>query len=154
MQLYLVQHGPALTKEQDPARPLSEEGYELVQRSAAHAGRLGIRVREILHSDKLRAAQTAAAFEASLRVPRRETEGLGPNDDVSRLRRDVQTMNDNLMVVGHLPFLVRLAAALLCQDESIPVVAFQQAGIIRLDRDEGGRWSLRWVIPPEIMLEG
>ena len=60
------------------------------------------------------------------------------------LRREVQSRNENLMIVGHLPFLNRLAAALLCQDESMPVVAFQQAGIVRLDRDKGGRWSLTW----------
>jgi hypothetical protein len=46
-----------------------------------------------------------------------------------------------------------LAAALLCQDESMPVVAFQQAGIVRLDRGEGGRWSLNWALPPDIMPE-
>jgi phosphohistidine phosphatase len=153
MQLYLVQHGPALSEDQDPTRPLSKVGLHLAKRSAAHAARLGVRVSEIRHSDKLRAAQTAREFEAALAAPRRETEGLHPNDDVSRLRRDVQSLDDNLLIVGHLPFLVRLAAALLCQDESMPVVAFQQAGIVRLDRDEGGRWSLMWAIPPDIMPE-
>ncbi len=153
MQLYLVQHGPALAKEEDPARPLSENGRLLAKRSTAHAVRLGVQVDETRHSDKLRAAQTAQAFEATLGAPRRETEGLSPNDDVSMLRREVQSRNENLMIVGHLPFLSRLAAALLCQDESMPVVAFQQAGIVRLDRDEGGRWSLTWAIPPDIMPE-
>ncbi len=154
MHLYLVLHGPALTQEEDPARPLSETGQKLAERAAAHAARLGVRVREIRHSNKLRAAQTAQAFEATLGAPRRETEGLAPDDDVSQLRRDVQSMEDNLMIVGHLPFLVRLAAALLCQDESMPVVRFQQAGLVRLDRNEGGRWSLAWAIPPDVMPEG
>jgi phosphohistidine phosphatase len=153
MQLYLVQHGQSLSEDEDPTRPLSKVGLHLAKRSAAHAARLGVRVGEIRHSDKLRAAQTAREFEAALGAQRRETEGLHPNDDVSRLRRDVQSLADNLMIVGHLPFLSRLAAALLCQDESMPVVAFQQAGIVRLDRDEGGRWSLMWAIPPDIMPE-
>ena len=153
MQLYLVQHGPALSKEEDPARPLSEEGRRLAKRSAAHAARLHVVVGEIRHSNKLRAAQTAQEFEATLRAPRRETEGLAPNDDVSQLRREVQSRADSLLVVGHMPFLSRLAAALLCQDESMPVVAFQQAGIVRLDRGEGGRWSLNWALPPDIMPE-
>jgi len=151
MQLYLVQHGPALTKEEDPNRPLSEAGQKLAKRSAAHAARLGVRVSEIRHSDKLRAAQTAEAFEAALGAARRQAEGLAPNDDVSGIRREVQSREENLMIVGHLPFLGRMAAALLCQDESMPVVAFEQAGVVRLDRDEGGRWSLRWAIPPDIM---
>jgi phosphohistidine phosphatase len=153
MQLYLVQHGPALTKEEDPARPLSDSGRLLAKRSAAHAVRLGVQVDEIRHSKKLRAVQTAEEFEAALGGRRLESDGLSPNDDVSMLRREVQSRNENLMIVGHLPFLNRLAAALLCQDESMPVVAFQQAGIVRLDRDEGGRWSLTWAIPPDIMPE-
>jgi phosphohistidine phosphatase len=151
MQLYLVQHGAAVTKEEDPARPLSEGGRSLAKRSAAHAARLGVRVGEIRHSNKLRAAQTAEEFEAALGAPRHEADFLSPNDDVSPLRREVQSRSDSLLVVGHLPFLGRLAAALLCQDESMPVVAFQQAGIVRLDRGEGGLWSLRWAVPPEIM---
>jgi phosphohistidine phosphatase len=153
MQLYLVQHGPALPKEESPSRPLSEEGHRLAKQSAAHAARLHVEVGEIRHSNELRAVQTAEEFEASLGAPRRAAEGLAPNDDVSGLRREVQSRADSLMVVGHLPFLSRLAAALLCQDESMPVVAFEQAGIVRLDRGEGGRWSLRWALPPDIMPE-
>ena len=34
MKLYLMQHGEAESKEQDPARPLSRSGVEQVQASA------------------------------------------------------------------------------------------------------------------------
>ncbi len=148
MQLYLVQHGQAMKKDQDPTRPLTDEGRAAAQRAAELASRLGVQVTEIRHSDKLRAVQTAEELALELSVPRREVSGLGPNDDIHPLARDVALTGDNLMIVGHLPFLGRLAAFLLCSDENLPAVEFENAGIVRLDRREGGRWSLRWAIPP------
>ncbi len=118
------------------------------QRAAELASRLGVQVTEIRHSDKLRAVQTAEELALELSVPRREVSGLGSNDDIHPLARDVALTDDNLMIVGHLPFLGRLAVFLLCSDESLPAVEFENAGIVRLDRREGGRWSLRWAIPP------
>jgi phosphohistidine phosphatase len=151
MQLFLVQHGEAMTKDQDPSRPLTGEGRASVRRTAELASRLAIHVAEIRHSDKLRAVQTAKELERTLVAPAKQASGLGPNDDVSALRREVSWSNENLMIVGHMPFLGHLAASLLCQDESMPVILFQMAGIVRLDRLEGSRWSLRWILPPEVI---
>ena len=153
MELYLVQHGAAATKEEDPQRPLNETGRAFSKRSAAHAVRLGVRVAEVRHSTHLRAIQTAEEFESALGAPRARWRGLDPDDDVSPLRREVQSRSEGLLVVGHLPFLARLAAALLCQNESMPVVGFRQAGLVKLERAEGGTWSVTWALPPEIVPE-
>jgi phosphohistidine phosphatase len=151
MELYLVQHGAAASKEENPERPLSEEGREQAHRSAAYAARLGVKVAEIRHSDKLRAIQTAEEFERALAASRVQAPGLQPDDDINPLRREVASRENSLMIVGHLPFLARLAAALLARDESLPVVAFQNAGIVRLDRKGDGPWSLCWAMTPEVM---
>jgi phosphohistidine phosphatase len=116
------------------------------------AARLNIEVADIRHSGKLRADQTAEALEQVLGVKRRQVPGLGPNDDINPVAREVSSLEESIVIVGHLPFLGRLAAFLLCQDESLPVVAFKNAGIVRLDRNEDGRWSLVWNIPPEAVL--
>ena len=154
MELYLVQHGAATSEEEDPNKPLTDAGRAASKRSAAHAARLGVKVAEVRHSTKQRALQTAQEFESALGAPRREVEGLDPDDDVSPLRREVQSRAENLLVVGHLPFLGRLAAALLCQNESMPVVGFRQAGLVKLERAEGGTWSVTWALPTDIMPEG
>ncbi len=151
MRLFLVQHGEAMAKDQDPSRPLTEQGRAAVRRTAELASRLGIHVAEIRHSDKLRAIQTAEQFEHTLGTTAKQTSGLGPNDDISALLRELSWSGENLMIVGHMPFLGRLAASLLCQDESMPVVDFQTAGIVRLDRCEDSRWCLRWALPPEVI---
>lgn len=151
MELYLVQHGEAKREEEDPSRPLTDKGRADVVRSAGLVRRLGVRVAEIRHSDKLRAIQTAEELERALGAPRRQSPGLAPNDDVSPLSREVASRPENLMVVGHLPFLSRLAGRLLSQDESLPVVDFQMGGVVRIDRRPDGNWSLRWALPPEVI---
>jgi len=154
MQLFLVQHGEAMTKDQDPNRPLTVEGRASVRRTAELASRLAIDVAEIRHSDKLRAIQTARELERTLGAPTKQVSGLDPNDDISGLRRELSWSKNNLLIVGHMPFLGRLAASLLCQDESSPVIHFQMAGIVKLDRLDGSRWILHWILPPEVISEG
>jgi phosphohistidine phosphatase len=151
MQLYLVQHGQAVSGEVNPERPLNEEGRAAVERSAELASRLGVEVAEIRHSNKLRAIQTAEVLGRALQAPYREMAGLGPKDDVSVLAQELASSTENLMIVGHLPFLARLASLLLCQLESATAVEFRNAGIVRLDRREEGGWSLRWAIPPNVL---
>jgi len=59
MRLYLVQHGEAKREEEDPSRPLTENGRREVEIVAKFLSEAGIKIDKILHSGKLRAAQTA-----------------------------------------------------------------------------------------------
>jgi len=59
MDIYIVQHAQSKPSEQDPTRPLSEEGLSNIERVAAHAARFRLSVDHIYHSGKLRAKQTA-----------------------------------------------------------------------------------------------
>lgn len=153
MELYLVRHGEAEANvpESSGGAPLTDNGLAQVRRSAGFAARLGVRVAEIRHSDRLRAIQTAQEFERALGCPRRQLPGLGPDDDINPLRREAAGLQQNVMVVGHLPYLNRIAGALLAQDESMPVVVFHPASLIRLDRRDDARWSLQLVMPPGVM---
>jgi phosphohistidine phosphatase len=154
MELYLVRHGEAESNVPDAGgggAPLTEAGLAQVRRSAHFAARLGVRVAEIRHSDRLRAIQTAQEFERALGCPRRQVPGVGPDDDINPLRREAAGLQQNVMVVGHLPYLARIAGALLAQDESMPVVVFHPASLIRLDRRDDARWSLQLVMPPGVM---
>jgi len=149
MQLYLVQHGDAQPEEVDPDRPLTPKGRADVARVAALAAKLGVRVAEILHSDKRRAVETAEEFSRALGAPRRQLADMGPNDDINPMRREASSRAESYMLIGHLPFLSRLAGNLTCLDESLQIVAFQLGGLVRLDRHADGRFSVVWAIPPE-----
>ena len=65
MKLYLVQHGEAVSKAENPERPLSEQGQSDISRIATFlAG--DIRISRVIHSGKERAFQTAQILASAL----------------------------------------------------------------------------------------
>jgi phosphohistidine phosphatase len=61
-------------------------------------------------------------------------------------------MDEDLLLVGHLPHLARLAALLLTGDPEKSVINFRMGGAVRLRRMEGGQWLVDWMIIPETIL--
>ncbi len=56
------------------------------------------------------------------------------------------------MVVGHLPFMGRLASRLVAGSEEANVAAFQPGTVACLERaDDGGGWALAWMVRPELL---
>lgn len=151
----MVQHGAAKSEAEDPQRGLTDEGRRTVERVAQFARGLNIRLQAIEHSGKLRARQTAEILAAQLAPAEgiRQISGINPNDDVAPMSARLASLEGNLMLVGHLPYLARLASRLLGLPSERTVVQFQMGGIVRLDRDTTGQWSLRWALPPETVPE-
>ena len=151
MKIYLVRHGAAQLKSVDPARPLTERGRQDVQRVAAYMGRLGLEVHQIRHSNKTRAEQTATIFGESLCPPGGvvAVSGLAPNDDVRPVANDLMRQSQPVMLVGHLPFLARLAGLLLTGDPNRHVMRFCEVGTVCLAR-QGDRWLVAWILTPEM----
>jgi phosphohistidine phosphatase len=152
MPLYFVQHGKSLPKEIDPEQGLSKEGIAEVERIAQLARGYHVKVGEIRHSTKERARQTAALFQKALGLqgPCRVMEGLGPMDDVEAIAAKILD-EQNLMLVGHLPFMERLASYLITGSIEKKVFKFQNGGIVCLDRDpESGDWFIKWTLVPTI----
>ena len=89
--LYLIQHGEAKSKDEDPAKPLTEHGAAVVETMAAWAARAGVTASEIRHSGKRRAEQTAGILGRHL-APHRgvvAAEGLNPKDDIEPLAQEL-----------------------------------------------------------------
>lgn len=152
MAIFLVQHGKSLSKELDPEQGLSPEGISDVERIADVARGYGVHVASISHSGKKRALQTAEIFYSALRPVGdvQEKLGLKPLDDV-RAFADSLKSQDDLMIVGHLPFMERLASFLITGDIEKPVLKFQNGGIVCLDEGpEGKGWVIKWTLMPEI----
>ncbi|HNR30543.1 MAG TPA: phosphohistidine phosphatase SixA [Candidatus Hydrogenedentes bacterium] len=151
MRLYLVQHGAAVSKETDPDRPLSPEGAHDTAEMAVFIARRNLRLDEIWHSGKTRARQTAISLAGAIRgATVRERDGLAPKDDVTPLVEILCRRETDLMIVGHLPFLSRLASVLLGLDPDREVIAFRNAGVVCLERDAEGDWRLLWALPPDL----
>lgn len=155
MELYLVQHAESKPKEEDPGRSLTEGGVSAARRMTGWAARAGVRVDQIRHSGKARAEQTASILAEGL-APRggvQKVAGINPLDDPTPLSYELRSQQESLMLVGHLPFLSRLASTLLAEDSERQVVAFENAGIVCLRREEG-EWSLRWAMVPSLLNSG
>jgi phosphohistidine phosphatase len=152
MALYLVQHGKSLPKNVDIQEGLSEEGMADVKRIAGVAAQYGIKVSKILHSGKTRARQTAQIFASSLNVRNEieETEGMKPLDDVMGFA-DKFNVSDNIMLVGHLPFLEKLTSYFVIGSGEKSIFKFQNGGIVCLDKEPDSQfWIIKWALMPNI----
>ena len=154
MKLYLVQHAKAASKEADPERPLTEEGHRDIEKVAEFIEPLNLCVDYVWHSRKKRAEQTAELLAEVVRINKAKLarDGLGPNDDVAALREELARSPDDIMIVGHLPFLSRLTSLLTVGSESANTVAFKQAGIVSLSRSDVNQWQIEWMVTPEILV--
>jgi len=151
MKLYLVQHGEAKSEAEDPERSLTARGEKEVRRVATVAKKMDIRASKIYHSGKRRAQQTAEIIASALTLPVESAQGLNPLEDVRPWAERISKEAKDLMIVGHLPFLEKLASLLLCGDESARVVLFRYEAIVCLDQKEDKSWGVRWILTPEMV---
>ena len=150
--VYLVRHGEAKPKDEDPERPLSEAGEDDVVRMAVWAAETGIHVAAIQHSGKLRAHQTAEIFADQLPespVPN-AVSGLAANDDVEPIAKQLQSEQGPIMLVGHLPFLERLASLLVSGDADASVVTLDAGALLALAKNENG-WCVDYLMQPKLL---
>jgi phosphohistidine phosphatase len=153
MFLYLVQHGEAKREGEDPERELTDKGVQDVRRVAAYTQKMNIRISRIFHSGKTRAMQTAQIFADYLKPEKGgfEIGSLAPMDDPAIWAKRVSEMQENTMLVGHLPYMVKLAGLLLCGDKEKMFIDFKMGGIVCLTRSDDDRWAIEWMLVPEIM---
>jgi phosphohistidine phosphatase len=140
----LVRHGDARPKDEDPTKSLSNAGREHVKLVSSLVAAVGPMLDEVRHSGKARARQTAEVFADVVGVAReyvREESGLSPNDDVKVVADQLEAEGRSVAIVGHLPFMNRLASLLLCGDPQQLDLHFDDAGCMVLGRTEGG-WRL------------
>jgi phosphohistidine phosphatase len=151
MRLYLVQHGEAKSEAEDPERSLTIRGEEETKKISGAAKRLGIRPSRIYHSGKKRAGQTAGIIAGAFDLYAQLGQGLNPNDDVRPWAERLSREAEDLMIVGHLPFLEKLASFLVCGDEGAKAVTFRYSAIVCLEKKEPGRWAVDLIIKPEMV---
>lgn len=154
MRLYLVQHGEAKPKSEDPERPLTEQGRQDVERVAAFAQHAGVEVFQIRHSGKRRAEETATILAKYLTPAGgvSPSPGLAPRDDAGLVAELLNRETKPLMFVGHRPFMDHLAGLLITGELDHAIVSFQKGGIVCLERDpKTWKWAVCWVVTPDLI---
>ena len=148
MKLYLVQHAKAASKDIDPTCSLTEEGLWDIQKIATFIKPLNLSVDYLWHSGKKRAQQTAEFLSEVITINKEHIafNGLAPNDAIMDLKNKIMLTQKDIMIVGLLPFLPKLASVLLAGRNSLNLLKFRNAGIVCLNCVDHNKWQLDWMI--------
>ena len=151
MNLYILQHGEAETKEVDPERSLSEQGVRNIRVLAMHMKNMGVRPGKIFHSGKLRAEQSAQLVAETLspEIQPVQTDGLNPNDDPSVIVSDIDQIGEDILIASHMPFVSRLCSSLLTGTTNTEFASVPGT-LICLEKAED-KWRLAYMLRPDFL---
>ncbi|MEE9566302.1 MAG: phosphohistidine phosphatase SixA [Desulfobacteria bacterium] len=154
MEIYLMQHGPALPKEQDPEEGLGPEGKERIHASGQALKKMGVTFDAVLSSPKKRSKETAAIVAEKVGFPlekiieTKDVKAMAPPEDTVQALSEVSGAQ-RVLIAGHLPSVAEVASFLLTEG-SKAAVQFEMGGCCCIDVDElpthSGR--LRWYLTP------
>jgi phosphohistidine phosphatase len=153
MKLYLVQHGEAENKDTNSERPLTEKGHNDIRKLSQFLNQSDVQLGQVIHSGKLRAKETAEYFVKMLINPSSLVinDNINPNDSLEPLIEQIKSWNGDTLIVGHLPYLAKLVSYLTTNNKSTLTVSFQPGSIICLERDDELKWSINFMVRPELL---
>jgi phosphohistidine phosphatase len=151
MRLYLARHAEAASKQKDKIRGLTPKGIRDAQALAGFVRLLGVKVASIWHSGKPRSVQTAEVLASAFHARRNQIlrPDINPNSPARPVAKLIQKARKDLLIVGHQPFLGKLACKLLGRGATPAMLNLAKASILCLEyRDDRG-WQIEWMINPE-----
>ena len=163
MNLYLLRHGIAAEPgtpgfENDADRPLIPKGERRLRAAAAAMKKMELSFDLILSSPFVRAGQTAEIVARELKLKKRlqfsDTLACGgsPKNLIGHLA-GLDPAPENVLLVGHEPYLSRLISVLVSGDENA-AVEMKKGGLCKLDAielDYGQCARLIWLLTPSQM---
>lgn len=157
LELYLLRHAhagnPAEWTSDDALRPLSPKGRRQARSMGKFLAERGFGPDAIVSSPKVRARQTANIVADAIGIAVVVDERLaGPIDLDTLAAMIVSAGGDQIVLVGHDPDFSELCAT-LCGAASIPL---RKGALARVDIAlplEPGVGTLRWLVPPELVIE-
>ena len=155
MEIYLMQHGPALPREKDPDEGLSPDGEARIHASGKALKKMGIGFDVILSSPKKRSRQTAAivaeevGFAPEKIIEAQKVKAMTPPQETIKALTEYAG-NKRVLIAGHLPSVAEVASFLLTEG-SKAIVEFEMGGCCRIDVEDLPTHSghLRWYLTPE-----
>ena len=146
MKLYLMRHGQAADIETDPEKGLSINGKAAIEQLARRLAKQDVTFKQIFHSEKARARQTAEIM-ANILAPGVSPAcraNLKPNDDPEKLLSDINTWQEDTLIASHLPFIPHLLMLLTGNNQP---TSFTPGTIACLSKS-GPKWQLGWITHP------
>ena len=163
MNLYILRHGLAVERgtdgyEHDADRPLTSKGERKLGLIADAMQELELEFDLILSSPFVRARQTAEIVAAELGLSKKVEfiRELEPGGSVKELIAQIKSrkpLPEEVMLVGHEPYLSSLISLLISGHTNIPVV-MKKGGLCKLSTDalmHGRCAMLEWLLTPRQM---
>jgi len=152
MKLYLARHGINNDVGMDPDKNLSEEGRNGVTKMAGFLKNAEVFVDDIYHSGKPRTMQTSEILASAILLSGKikAHDFLDPDSPIQKMVDEVETRNSDLMLVGHLPYMGKLASFLLSGLEENDLVVFEPGCVLCLERFNQ-KWQARWMVVPDLL---
>jgi phosphohistidine phosphatase len=73
---------------------------------------------------------------------------MNPLDGVEKFPAEILASNKDIMIIGHLPFLQKLAGRLLTGSEKREIIAYKNSGLVSLDYDDQ-KWKIDLLVSPD-----
>jgi phosphohistidine phosphatase len=163
MNIYLLRHGIVVERgtpgfKMDADRPLTPKGKRQLCQVAEAMKRMDLQFSLILSSPFARARQTAEIVAKSLKLKKclAFSDELTPEGDPKVLVRELNELkpaSENLLLVGHEPYLSRFVALLISGSENV-AIDFKKGGLCKLETDSlrfGRCATLAWLLTPKQM---
>ena len=161
--IYILRHGIAAEPgapgiKTDAERPLIPKGEQRLRAAAAAMEKMGLSFDAIISSPYLRAKQTAEIVAKILKLEKRLaiSNDLVPGANPQALIRQLNGLKpapENILLVGHEPFLSRLIA-LLSSGDTTATIDMKKGSLCKLEAEEleyGHCATLKWLLTPRQM---
>jgi len=152
VKIHLVRHGEAVPPEVDPEKPLSPKGREDIEKIAKFLGKKSFPLSLILHSQKLRAKQTAEIMGQYIApgLALEEHAQMAPNDPIEAGFLRATAEDGDTMIVGHLPYLQKLLSYMIVGNEDLDLVQFRGGTTVCVESFNGS-WIIDWVMDLQLI---
>jgi len=158
MNLYLMCHATPTELDEnvdDNQRPLTEKGRKKLSQIARSLEKLDLEFDVIITSPYLYARQTANIVADALDIKKKcvlDSDNLTPPGSGEKLIEEINAREavDNLLIVGHVPFLSQFIGMLLAGDTSLSI-DIKKAGLCKLSIEQltyGRCATLGWLLSP------
>jgi phosphohistidine phosphatase len=163
MNIYLLRHGTAVEPgapgiKTDAGRPLIPKGEERLRAAAAAMEKMELSFDAIISSPYLRAKQTAEIVARHFKLQKKLafSDDLIPGGNPQALIRRLNGLKpapENILLVGHEPYLSRLIA-LLSSGGTSAAIDMKKGSLCKLETEEleyGHCATLKWLLTPRQM---
>jgi phosphohistidine phosphatase len=163
MNIFILRHGIAVERDEwhsknDADRPLTAKGKNQLRKNSGALEKMQLDFDLILSSPLLRAKQTAEIVAAKLKLKKwlKFSDALASDGDMKNLIKQLNELKpppENLLLVGHEPYLSELISLLVSGDENM-TMDFKKGGLCKLEVQKlrhGKCATFAWLLTPKQM---